>query len=163
MLAALLCSRINNQLEALAVSRKKSTGLNSRALFFIVGLLVGCFFFNDTATTEIYTLSLHDALPIYEETEGFLSYRIADRRGHHSDHRGHRYSEFAQGQDGGERILSGWCDSYSQHRSGQLLDFVSSGRLRRYFGRSWWSRSGMRSSGPQHDSASLPRRRTSLW
>src|SRR3712207_7629028 len=24
----------------------------------------GCFFFNDTATTEIYTLSLHDALPI---------------------------------------------------------------------------------------------------
>src|SRR5256885_10941249 len=29
------------------------------------------FFFNDTATTEIYTLSLHDALPIYhEEDEG---------------------------------------------------------------------------------------------
>src|SRR2546426_5559950 len=25
-----------------------------------------CFFFNDTATTEIYTLSLHDALPIYD-------------------------------------------------------------------------------------------------
>src|SRR3712207_6943125 len=25
------------------------------------------FFFNDTATTEIYTLSLHDALPILEE------------------------------------------------------------------------------------------------
>ena len=23
------------------------------------------FFFNDTATTEIYTLSLHDALPIF--------------------------------------------------------------------------------------------------
>src|SRR2546429_1242869 len=29
-------------------------------LFFII-----FFFFNDTATTEIYTLSLHDALPIY--------------------------------------------------------------------------------------------------
>src|SRR5690349_22898652 len=27
------------------------------------------FFFNDTATTEIYTLSLHDALPIFEEDE----------------------------------------------------------------------------------------------
>src|SRR2546429_9884229 len=27
--------------------------------------LVLFFFFNDTATTEIYTLSLHDALPIY--------------------------------------------------------------------------------------------------
>src|SRR5438445_700188 len=26
--------------------------------------LSGLFFFNDTATTEIYTLSLHDALPI---------------------------------------------------------------------------------------------------
>src|SRR3712207_7778222 len=26
-----------------------------------------CFFFNDTATTEIYTLSLHDALPICGE------------------------------------------------------------------------------------------------
>src|SRR3712207_9433200 len=25
------------------------------------------FFFNDTATTEIYTLSLHDALPIWPE------------------------------------------------------------------------------------------------
>src|SRR2546427_4286938 len=26
------------------------------------------FFFNDTATTEIYTLSLHDALPIYGQS-----------------------------------------------------------------------------------------------
>src|SRR6266508_831762 len=29
--------------------------------------LLRCFFFNDTATTEIYTLSLHDALPIPED------------------------------------------------------------------------------------------------
>src|SRR5258708_21497091 len=28
---------------------------------------MSCFFFNDTATTEIYTLSLHDALPISRE------------------------------------------------------------------------------------------------
>src|SRR3712207_9181573 len=27
------------------------------------------FFFNDTATTEIYTLSLHDALPIYLQSQ----------------------------------------------------------------------------------------------
>src|SRR2546429_5715506 len=27
---------------------------------------IGLFFFNDTATTEIYTLSLHDALPIFQ-------------------------------------------------------------------------------------------------
>src|SRR2546430_17082259 len=30
----------------------------------LVLLFVSFFFFNDTATTEIYTLSLHDALPI---------------------------------------------------------------------------------------------------
>ena len=29
-----------------------------------------CFFFNDTATTEIYTLSLHDALPIFGHFKG---------------------------------------------------------------------------------------------
>src|SRR2546427_7985434 len=33
-----------------------------RRLFFSL-----FFFFNDTATTEIYTLSLHDALPIYPD------------------------------------------------------------------------------------------------
>src|SRR3712207_8919470 len=33
---------------------------------YVIGIsYLGCvFFFNDTATTEIYTLSLHDALPI---------------------------------------------------------------------------------------------------
>src|SRR2546426_3699498 len=31
------------------------------------------FFFNDTATTEIYTLSLHDALPISRLPSGTLS------------------------------------------------------------------------------------------
>src|SRR3712207_7257014 len=31
-------------------------------------LLCSVFFFNDTATTEIYTLSLHDALPISPRT-----------------------------------------------------------------------------------------------
>src|SRR2546430_7069801 len=33
------------------------------------------FFFNDTATTEIYTLSLHDALPIWELV-GLSSYLL---------------------------------------------------------------------------------------
>src|SRR3712207_7301353 len=32
--------------------------------FYELCLVSLCFFFNDTATTEIYTLSLHDALPI---------------------------------------------------------------------------------------------------
>src|SRR5258707_3391548 len=36
------------------------------------------FFFNDTATTEIYTLSLHDALPISEFYRGETARMIAD-------------------------------------------------------------------------------------
>ena len=32
---------------------------------YTVAVVVAVFFFNDPATTEIYTLSLHDALPIY--------------------------------------------------------------------------------------------------
>src|SRR2546427_7908604 len=34
------------------------------------------FFFNDTATTEIYTLSLHDALPIYGKKKE-LDFRVS--------------------------------------------------------------------------------------
>src|SRR5215510_1342757 len=37
---------------------------DGRRLAFVRNILNNCFFFNDTATTEIYTLSLHDALPI---------------------------------------------------------------------------------------------------
>src|SRR5256885_16664971 len=33
-------------------------------IFFLSLFFLFFFFFNDTATTEIYTLSLHDALPI---------------------------------------------------------------------------------------------------
>src|SRR3712207_9190614 len=33
------------------------------------------FFFNDTATTEIYTLSLHDALPISDPARGEVLHR----------------------------------------------------------------------------------------
>src|SRR3712207_8564082 len=41
------------------------------------------FFFNDTATTEIYTLSLHDALPIYLAAQivaGRLDQKVDQRR-----------------------------------------------------------------------------------
>src|SRR5258708_29335321 len=37
------------------------------------------FFFNDTATTEIYTLSLHDALPIWDAAH------VVVHRGLHRD------------------------------------------------------------------------------
>src|SRR6266508_4912492 len=46
-------------------------------LVFFLSSLFLFFFFNDTATTEIYTLSLHDALPIH-------------RLGHHVLWRRHR-------------------------------------------------------------------------
>src|SRR2546426_8111203 len=50
------------------------------------------FFFNDTATTEIYTLSLHDALPIYHHharpREPLRS--VDDVLGNSADHRNER-------------------------------------------------------------------------
>src|SRR5256885_6767982 len=55
------------------------------------------FFFNDTATTEIYTLSLHDALPI-----------CAPRR---ADGRARRRA--------GDRHLRGWRLSNGRARSGR--------------------------------------------
>src|SRR3712207_6938219 len=64
------------------------------------------FFFNDTATTEIYTLSLHDALPIYQpERHEHAGVRVPgaeeaplevggrDRAGHHAEHEGPARSE----------------------------------------------------------------------
>src|SRR5258707_7497759 len=47
----------------------------SLLLFFVF-----FFFFNDTATTEIYTLSLHDALPIFLDKvkAGELSFAIQE-------------------------------------------------------------------------------------
>src|SRR5256885_3342671 len=41
------------------------------------------FFFNDTATTEIYTLSLHDALPIYGQGQGRVRLRQRHVDGRH--------------------------------------------------------------------------------
>src|SRR2546425_9767755 len=50
------------------------------------------FFFNDTATTEIYTLSLHDALPIFDTAYGafqrgfyMTAFAIATRRADRSE------------------------------------------------------------------------------
>src|SRR5215212_11884852 len=47
--------------------------------FFFIFLF---FFFNDTATTEIYTLSLHDALPIFADgrRDGHVSQSAWRRR-----------------------------------------------------------------------------------
>ena len=52
-----------------SVKGKVGGGKESRDLL----LLLLFFFFNDTATTEIYTLSLHDALPICHKSLSFSS------------------------------------------------------------------------------------------
>src|SRR5258707_4544689 len=56
------------------------------------------FFFNDTATTEIYTLSLHDALPIFHAAQDLLWRRGGTRlpaplAAHHLDRGGARRVE----------------------------------------------------------------------
>src|ERR1043165_7179114 len=51
--------RLELRRRAVARSEEHTSELQSRGL-----ILYAVFFFNDTATTEIYTLSLHDALPI---------------------------------------------------------------------------------------------------
>src|SRR3990172_5451897 len=48
------------------IEDRKSTRLNSSHGYISYPV----FFFNDTATTEIYTLSLHDALPISQPVPG---------------------------------------------------------------------------------------------
>src|SRR3989338_5234644 len=69
------CGKGDNNTECKNCSRtiskgnldRKSTRLNSSHS----SISYAVFFFNDTATTEIYTLSLHDALPIFHG-RGFL-------------------------------------------------------------------------------------------
>src|SRR2546427_9278011 len=63
--------------------------------YFSVYFFLFFFFFNDTATTEIYTLSLHDALPISagEPLPGVNDSTqhadiAAERGGHHAHRRG---------------------------------------------------------------------------
>src|SRR3712207_9314714 len=58
----------------------------------LLPILDSFFFFNDTATTEIYTLSLHDALPIYRHHQlpAWHQHRPAHAQHHRAghDHRG---------------------------------------------------------------------------
>src|SRR5690349_24413235 len=56
-------------------------------LFLVPALSFLFFFFNDTATTEIYTLSLHDALPIcHEEVQDGQEEQDRQRDGHPAGH-----------------------------------------------------------------------------
>src|ERR1035441_2647146 len=58
--------------------------------------IVVVFFFNDTATTEIYTLSLHDALPIcLTKIAGSHSMKFGTSPEHWSAMKGKNASNFA--------------------------------------------------------------------
>ena len=57
---AVFCLKKKNEIAALAASERRDADLDR----LFAALSTMRFFFNDTATTEIYTLSLHDALPI---------------------------------------------------------------------------------------------------
>src|SRR5258708_25186384 len=60
------------------------------------------FFFNDTATTEIYTLSLHDALPIYSTSGSGTGATTSRTTG------GHQYTGFGLGEsESGELMAAG--------------------------------------------------------
>ena len=50
------------------------------------------FFFNDTATTEIYTLSLHDALPICHYGNQYRGQYGSPYGGHYGSHHGNQYN-----------------------------------------------------------------------
>src|SRR5258708_37735578 len=76
-------------------------------------VLVSCFFFNDTATTEIYTLSLHDALPIYAGAPGAAAPLLAicgERRA----------LEISAVGDGHDHLFVG--DQVFQYRKGTRLN-----------------------------------------
>src|SRR2546430_11389215 len=78
------------------------------------------FFFNDTATTEIYTLSLHDALPIWRRRhDSAHGARALVRRVHREDVVGRRDQELVfvceeQGLDAVDRKSTRLNSSHSQ-------------------------------------------------
>src|SRR6202165_6329342 len=80
------------------------------------------FFFNDTATTEIYTLSLHDALPILRELRldgGSCIHGI----GNHYTHIGQRSEEHTSELQSPNnlvcRLLLGKTDARPSAKNGQ--------------------------------------------
>src|SRR5689334_24197430 len=69
-----------------------------------ITLLLFFFFFNDTATTEIYTLSLHDALPIFKNTG--LPWEIGLRSTRHIGSRGPPFTPLSPGDRKSTRLNS---------------------------------------------------------
>src|SRR2546426_11140450 len=84
-------------------------------LLELVHALLIFFFFNDTATTEIYTLSLHDALPISARAEPGEQ----DRRLHlRARHRERPVDRPERGATDGDRRMPG--DRRSEEHTSEL-------------------------------------------
>src|ERR1041384_8176927 len=92
------------------------------------------FFFNDTATTEIYTLSLHDALPIWEVPIIINAYlRSVSKTG---------YSKISASNDCGYRVYfnpdqlsvspSASCGQKKSGRTSTGINDTGERRTRRY-------------------------------
>src|SRR3989475_2841907 len=95
------------------------------------GLLCFFFFFNDTATTEIYTLSLHDALPISHP--GAASRDRLDRPGRALQRRtvrSRRERVARQGARGGARARGGRGNRVLHPRLGRRSVPRAAARLR---------------------------------
>src|SRR5256885_9708454 len=76
------------------------------------------FFFNDPATTEIYTLSLHDALPISRADAASCSRRRHRRADRNSGSRGALAGKIRGGWPSGWRLPS--CFSCEDRKSTRL-------------------------------------------
>src|SRR3712207_8015953 len=63
------------------------------------------FFFNDTATTEIYTLSLHDALPIWRPVVLGEPLRAREQPGRHDREHGPQVHQVVLHRRAGDRQL----------------------------------------------------------
>src|SRR3712207_9491261 len=79
------------------------------------------FFFNDTATTEIYTLSLHDALPIWLRTpHGRRSARQALRGSRGFTLSARRELAAVVGEDGGDVAQAAPAPTRSEEHTSEL-------------------------------------------
>src|SRR5690349_24571943 len=81
-------------------------------------LTVALFFFNDPATTEIYTLSLHDALPIWHEVRPRRPPLRLPQQGE-ADHRDRRRRR-RRGPDDGRRLQRPGRDDEGDRKSTRL-------------------------------------------
>src|SRR6266850_1517163 len=91
-------------------------GTKPSLLVLLGSLVIGLVFvFNDTATTEIYTLSLHDALPICSRSH----HRLGLQRPPEAGRAGVRPGGVGRAARGGARGLHGGDDAGALRRGGR--------------------------------------------